>query len=146
MSNTILKVCKNCNMKFIYRAQEQETDQARKRKAPTLCFTCRKIQYDKWKREKEEKENNRNRIKKEREWERARQEFEKELGNWNVLPIDSIDVEEEKTLYILGNGFDLMHGVKSSYYAFRDSMGKMQVLLNTVWRLNLPLTHYGLFR
>ena len=124
MSSTILKVCKNCNMKFIYRAQEQETDQARKRKEPTLCFTCRKIQYDKWKREKEEEENNRNRIKKEREWERARQEFEKELENWNVLPIDSIDVEEEKTVYILGNGFDLMHGVKSSYYAFRDSMGK----------------------
>jgi hypothetical protein len=28
------------------------------------------------------------------------------------------------TLYIIGNGFDIMHGVKSSYYSFRDSMGR----------------------
>ena len=124
MSNSIVKICKNCNIKFIYRVQEQEVDETRKRKATTLCFTCRKMQYDKWKREKEEKENNRNKIKKEKEWERAKQKFEEELKEWNVLPIESISVDEEKTLYILGNGFDLMHGVQSSYYAFRDSMGK----------------------
>lgn len=28
------------------------------------------------------------------------------------------------TLYIIGNGFDLMHRVPSSYYNFRDSLGK----------------------
>lgn len=28
------------------------------------------------------------------------------------------------TLNIIGNGFDLMHGVKSSYYNFRDTLGK----------------------
>lgn len=132
MSNTVVKSCKNCNMKFIYRVQEQETDEGRNRKAPTLCFTCRKIQYDKWKREKEEAENNRNKIKKEKEWERNQQKFEKELENWNVLPIESVDVEEEKTLYVLGNGFDLMHGVQSRYSDFRDSMGKHNEVRQTL--------------
>ena len=28
------------------------------------------------------------------------------------------------TLFIIGNGFDLMHGVQSSYYNFRDTLGK----------------------
>lgn len=28
------------------------------------------------------------------------------------------------TLFIIGNGFDIMHGVPSSYYSFRDSMGR----------------------
>ncbi|KAB2953706.1 hypothetical protein F9B85_03550 [Heliorestis acidaminivorans] len=29
-------------------------------------------------------------------------------------------IQQPKTLYIIGNGFDLSHGVKSSYYEFRD--------------------------
>jgi hypothetical protein len=28
------------------------------------------------------------------------------------------------TLFVIGNGFDIIHGVRSSYYNFRDSMGK----------------------
>lgn len=124
MAFTMVKVCKNCNMRFAYRVREQEIDETRMRKAPTLCFTCRKMQYDKWKREKEEEENNKNKAKREQEWERTKQEFEEELKTWNVMPLESICVDEEKTLYVLGNGFDLMHGVQSSYYAFRDSMGK----------------------
>lgn len=130
MVNTILKVCKNCNTKFIYRVQE--TDEVKNRKEPEHCFTCSKIQHDKWRREKEEKENNRNKIKKEKERERNLQKFEKELENWNVLPIELVDVEEEKTLYILGNGFDLMHGVQSRYSDFRNSMGKRNEVRQTL--------------
>ena len=30
----------------------------------------------------------------------------------------------DKTLYVIGNGFDLMHGVPSTYYNFRNFLGK----------------------
>lgn len=30
----------------------------------------------------------------------------------------------DKTLYVIGNGFDLMHGVPSTYYHFRNFLGK----------------------
>lgn len=29
-------------------------------------------------------------------------------------------IQQPTTLYIIGNGFDLFHGVKSSYYKFRE--------------------------
>ena len=31
---------------------------------------------------------------------------------------------DDKVLYIIGNGFDLMHGVKSSYYDFNKTLGR----------------------
>lgn len=30
----------------------------------------------------------------------------------------------DETLYVIGNGFDLMHGAKSSYYDFNKTLGK----------------------
>lgn len=38
----------------------------------------------------------------------------------------------DTTLFIIGNGFDIMHGVKSSYYNFRDSIGKNNILRTTL--------------
>jgi len=35
-------------------------------------------------------------------------------------------------LFIIGNGFDLIHGVRSSYYHFRDSLGKHSELRNSL--------------
>lgn len=42
--------------------------------------------------------------------------------------MEEIQPKDGHVLYIIGNGFDLMHGVKSSYYAFRDSLGKQNSL------------------
>lgn len=33
-------------------------------------------------------------------------------------------IDPDTSLFIIGNGFDLMHGVKSSYYNFRDTLGR----------------------
>ena len=41
-------------------------------------------------------------------------------------------VSPTQTLFIIGNGFDLMHGVPSSYYNFRDSLGKHSALRETL--------------
>lgn len=37
---------------------------------------------------------------------------------------DAIRPKSGRVLYIIGNGFDLMHCVRSSYYAFRDTLGR----------------------
>ncbi len=52
-------------------------------------------------------------------------EQEQNNENWKNDCILLKDITlNEKTLYIIGNGFDLMHGVKSSYYNFRDFLKK----------------------
>ena len=52
-------------------------------------------------------------------------EQEQNNENWknDCILLKDIALNEE-TLYIIGNGFDLMHGVKSSYYNFRDFLKK----------------------
>lgn len=41
------------------------------------------------------------------------------------------------TLYVIGNGFDLMHGVPSGYYNFRDFLGKYSELRKQLETWNL---------
>jgi hypothetical protein len=38
----------------------------------------------------------------------------------------------DQTLFIIGNGFDLMHGVPSRYHDFRDSIGRRNVIRTTM--------------
>ena len=63
--------------------------------------------------------------------EREKQEKQKELGEiLSTLPFKQYEKSEipltnsDTSLFIIGNGFDLMHGVKSSYYNFRDTLGE----------------------
>lgn len=52
--------------------------------------------------------------------------------------MDEISIEIPlHTLYVIGNGFDLMHGVLSSYYRFRDFLGKHSELREHLERWNL---------
>lgn len=55
---------------------------------------------------------------------KERAEFHNRLKNWQVAEMDAVRPRDDNILCILGNGFDLMHNVRSSYYAFRDSIGK----------------------
>lgn len=69
------------------------------------------------------------RIKKNTRYE-ERQKQEEEKKYLSKLPFKQIDKQElfsleiDTSLFIIGNGFDLMHGVPSSYYNFRDSISK----------------------
>jgi hypothetical protein len=38
----------------------------------------------------------------------------------------------DQTLFIIGNGFDLMHGVPSRYHDFRDSIGRRNTIRTTM--------------
>jgi len=55
-----------------------------------------------------------------------------------TLPFKKIKMAEvtlsnpDDTLFIIGNGFDLMHGIPSSYYNFRDTIGKSNILRFTL--------------
>lgn len=46
-------------------------------------------------------------------------------GQFDIIPLEHVVPDpKEKILYIIGNGFDLMHGVRSSYYDFGNTIGK----------------------
>ena len=45
-----------------------------------------------------------------------------------MISLSDIPKADENTLCVLGNGFDLMHGVKSSYYDFSKTIGKKSYL------------------
>lgn len=79
-------------------------------------------------KKKKEKDNEIARQKREKEY----KEFIKILENWDVVPLESIRPNNDNVLYVLGNGFDLMHRVPSSYYNFRDSLGKNNNLRRTL--------------
>lgn len=95
---------------------------------PKRCPICRKAEHEKRKKEAERLEGV--------EWQRRKaaekELFDRELKEWNVIPLDEVSSENNHVLYIIGNGFDLMHGVRSSYYAFRDSLGKQSHLRTTL--------------
>ena len=64
---------------------------------------------------------------------------EKELkGFLLTLPFKQTEMTEipladpYTTLFVIGNGFDIMHGVPSSYYNFRDTIGKNNILRFTL--------------
>lgn len=64
---------------------------------------------------------------------------EKELeGLLPALPFKQIKMAEvtltnpDAALFIIGNGFDLMHGIPSSYNNFRDTIGKNNILRFTL--------------
>ena len=45
--------------------------------------------------------------------------FEENLKEWNLLSLEEMgESVKEGSLYVIGNGFDMLHGVRSSYYDF----------------------------
>ena len=53
------------------------------------------------------------------------QNFEENLKEWNLLSLEEMEESvKEGSLYVIGNGFDMLHGVRSSYYDFSRTLGK----------------------
>ena len=113
--------CTCCGEIFILRSSEREYYVQRKMSEPRFCPICRK-EY----RKKREEER---RIRENEVWNKKKAEdirkFEEALMKWDVIPLSEIGAKfGDKTLYVIGNGFDLMHGARSSYYDFDKSIGK----------------------
>lgn len=105
-------ICKSCNRPFIVTAEN-------KTRQHSYCRICTKKYWDELERNKKETDD----IKWQQQKRADQEKFEKNLSTLPLIKIDKI-CPTDKTLYIIGNGFDLMHGVKSSYYNFRDNLGK----------------------
>lgn len=110
-----VKICKACGKEFLDNANRY------------YCRICSK----KW----HEKQDMRLEMQEEQKWQeekqRNRDEFEKIISAYTLIDMNDI-IPLANTLYIVGNGFDLMHRVPSSYYYFRDSLGKKNRLRDTI--------------
>lgn len=113
-------ICSSCGSRYLFRAGEASLFKIRGWSNPIRCPKCRKEKRIAREQEEERVEN----VKWQQRKAADKVEFESRLNDWRVLDIQTISPSNNTVLYIIGNGFDLMHGVKSSYYAFRDSLGK----------------------
>lgn len=129
-SNAVELICSRCGDRYIIRRND-ETSSLRTTH-PSMCYTCRRVERERREKEKEERENQLWQQRKAEEYEKYLQQ----LPRWNVISKDDIQPQADQVLYIIGNGFDLMHCVRSSYYSFRDSLGKnspLRFALESFW-------------
>ena len=111
MPNTAyLQKCETCGKLFI-----QLFDQYSKKQSH--CRIC----YKKWEEEKNRKREEDEKQRRQKQWEHDQRVFEKKIREYRLVSHKDI-LPTEHTLYIIGNGFDLMHRVPSNYYNFRDSL------------------------
>lgn len=115
-----IKICKSCGKQFL-----SETKYS-------YCRICNKKWHEEQAKIQEQAENLKWKELKKQEQKR----FESEVQAYKPILMENITPSVD-TLYIIGNGFDLMHRVPSSYYNFRDSLGKNNSLRND---LELALT------
>jgi len=110
-----LRICENCVAPF-FTAGEQAFYESKNLMLPKRCKKCRTSRKQLWEQGKKAKER-----------EEQAGFFKQAL---TATPFKNVSLDSFSTgtpsaiLNIIGNGFDLMHGVKSSYYNFRDTLGK----------------------
>ncbi len=116
-------ICSECGQEFIFSVDEQIYFAANSLATPKRCKNCRKnrrIKKETAESKKAEEEKRRQEIIDEAEIARIIKE-----NKINQVGIDKLTVSEsQKTLFILGNGFDIMHGAHSSYWDFQKTLGK----------------------
>ena len=120
--NTIECICAKCGKTFIFRCKSTEL-------IPSYCPLC----HSERKREEERRQAEERQKEENEKWEiqhaRECKQFERKLKHVSLITLDDVVPEKGRTLYIIGNGFDLMHGVNSSYKSFRDYLEKRGTLL-----------------
>ena len=127
---SIVSTCKDCGKDFIITPEEQRHFKAMGFEFPKRCIDCRKVRKNAKKSAKAKEKERLKAIekeKREKKWEKDEKELKKIL---KALPFHQIQINDialvnpTKTLVVIGNGFDLMHGVKSSYWDFQNTIGK----------------------
>ena len=104
-------ICKDCGKSFSISPEEEMFYISKGLQIPKRCKECRKAR-------KEQKAQEGKRIKTERD-EKVLQRL---VAKFEQKPIEFSN--PDKSLMIIGNGFDIMHGVKSSYWEFQKTIGK----------------------
>lgn len=102
-------ICTDCGQEFKFTLGEQWFYISKNLTPPRRCRTCR----DKRKQAAKLKQQ----AADARDLDALRKKFEE-------IESHDISCDSASTLYIIGNGFDLMHDVPSSYWHFRNSIGR----------------------
>lgn len=113
-----IKICKTCGKQFLSEANY------------SYCRICSK----KWREEQAKIKEQAEKLKWQEQRKQERELFKSEVQAYKPILMKNV-TPSAHTLYIIGNGFDLMHRVPSSYYNFRDGLGKsngLQYDLDTV--------------
>lgn len=108
-------ICKDCGKSFSISPEEEKFYISKELQVPKRCKECRKSR-------KEQKAQEEKRIKTERD----EKELQGLVAQFTQRPIEFTN--PDKSLVIIGNGFDIMHGVKSSYWEFQKTIGKNNTL------------------
>ena len=118
MKNEVIeRICIDCRRKFPIYPNAQDFFKSRGLELPKRCRACRE------------------KKKQERKAEKATRQFEKELVSspYTIKAIPEIEIGvPATTLCVIGNGFDLAHGVPSSYSKFRNWLGRRSELRETL--------------
>ena len=119
--------CFDCGSTFIFSGEEQKRFDRLNYVPPKRCKACREKRRKARKAEEariqaEKKKSEQVRWEKQKATEKRL--FEQKIQNFNTAVVSDISVDPAKTLYIIGNGFDRMHDVPSSYYDFNKTIGK----------------------
>lgn len=114
--NIYLLKCIECGEVF-FTEGERDFYNSKGLKMPKRCKACRDRKKKRYEQEQKEKEV---------------EEILLTLPFKQIEKTDIAFIDPNKVLFIIGNGFDLMHGVPSNYYNFRDSMGLHNELRNAL--------------
>lgn len=114
--NATVKICKDCSRPFILMPWQNP-------RKYTFCPICHKA----WCKEQAEKREREANAKWQEKHKEETEAFEQELRKFALIELSEIP-SSSSTLYVIGNGFDLMHGVKSSYYDFGKSLKRNDYL------------------
>ena len=132
MSDKFLLTCIDCGKPF-FTEGEKEFYEARHFVMPKRCKSCRSIRKAALAAKQQAKANDL--LQKEEQHQINR--LLSELPYATCFISDLVIPCPAQTLYIISNGFDLMHGVPSSYYRFRDFLGKRSQLRRKLELWNL---------
>ena len=102
-------ICIDCEKEFLFTVGEQLFYMSKDLTAPKRCKNCR---------------DRRKRAAMLKQQDIDAQELDRLSRKFQETAKSDIPCDKTDTLYIIGNGFDLMHDVPSSYKCFRDSIGK----------------------
>lgn len=113
--NTITRTCVDCGKEFTISVGEQNFYLSHNLQLPKRCKSCRQKRRS-------------NRVEKNVAAEKA--ESDRRVASslahspYNQIALSDMPAFTDHTLYIIGNGFDIIHGVKSSYWNFQSTLGK----------------------
>jgi hypothetical protein len=137
---SINSTCKDCGKNFVITAEEQKRLAGLGYVLPKRCGECRQRRREA-RKAAEEREQGRLAAQEAEKWRKQEETNEKQLRDMlRTLPFHQLQIADlaladpSKALVIIGNGFDIMHGAKSSYWDFQKTIGK-----NSSLRFNMEI-------